>query len=195
MNRLDCRAQRCPAPVIETRKLLLGNPGEAVEVLVADDVARDNVSRLAHTLGYQVTVEAESGGFSLKMQPGKIDGTETTAAKAVSGKTVVFVASDRMGEGDAELGTVLMQNFLLTLTQLAAPPEAVLFVNAGVKLCTNGAETIEALENLACAGIDIASCGLCLEFYELKEQLKVGRITNMLDIVETLSQAERIIRP
>lgn len=195
MKRLDCRDQRCPAPVIETRKQLLENPGETLEVVVADDVARDNVSRLAQTLGYLVTVETENEGFSLKMQPGKKEGSEPTSEKGVSGKTVVFVTSDRMGEGDAELGTVLMKNFLLTLTQLSTPPDSVLFVNAGVKLCIHGAETVEALESLACAGIDIASCGLCLDFYELKEQLAVGRITNMLDIVETLSQAGRIIRP
>lgn len=195
MNKLDCRNQRCPAPVIETRKHLLANPETPLQVLVGDDVARDNIGRLADTLGYRVTVEPSGSGYALELQPAGGNTGSLEKDAGLSGKTVVFVASDRMGDGDDELGGVLMKNFLLTLTQLTTPPDSVLFVNAGVKLAIAGAATLEALESLACAGIDIASCGLCLDYYGLKEQLAVGRVTNMLDIVETLSRAGRVIRP
>ena len=53
----------------------------------------------------------------------------------------------------------------------------------------------EALNALACRGVDIAACGLCLDFYHLKEKLQVGRTTNMLEIAETALQAGRVIRP
>ncbi|NOY12833.1 MAG: sulfurtransferase-like selenium metabolism protein YedF, partial [Deltaproteobacteria bacterium] len=74
-------------------------------------------------------------------------------------------------------------------------PDTILFVNSGVKLVCRGSDALEALNQLACRGVDIASCGLCLDFYRLKDQLEVGRITNMLEIIETQMQADRIIRP
>jgi selenium metabolism protein YedF len=100
-----------------------------------------------------------------------------------------------MGTGDDELGHILLKNFLFTLNELLVPPDAILFINSGVKLTATGSEVIEALEKLACNGVDIAACGLCLEFFGIKDQLKVGRATNMLDIVEQLHQAARVIRP
>jgi len=194
MKTLDCRIQKCPAPVVETRKLILAEPGQPLTVLVGDDTARQNVSRLAASLGYQVSVKDTEGGFALELTPGEAPKVAAEAAPA-QGKTVVYVAADTMGTGSDELGHVLLRNFLFTLNELTTPPDAILFVNGGVKLTTTGSEVIEALEKLACNGVDIASCGLCLEFFGLKEQLQIGRATNMLDIVEQLHQAGRVIRP
>jgi len=194
MKTLDCRIRKCPAPVVETRKLILAEPGQPLTVLVGDDTARQNVSRLAGSLGYQVAVKDTDGGFALELTPGEIPKTTLQAAPS-QGRTVVYVAADTMGTGDDELGRILLKNFLFTLNELLVPPDSILFVNGGVKLTSTGSELIEALEKLACNGVDIASCGLCLEFFGLKEQLKVGRATNMLDIVEQLHQAGRVIRP
>jgi len=193
---LDCRNQQCPGPVIETRKALLAAPGEPLTVLVGDTTARDNVTRLAASQGYEVMVSDgdEAGVYTLTLTPGAAI-PETPPGAAVQGKTVLFVTSDRMGQGDPELGTVLLRNFLLTLAEAAVRPDTILFVNAGVKLAVDGSETLEALNTLACDGVDIAACGLCLEFYGLKEKLAVGRISNMLETVETLHTAGRIIRP
>ncbi len=194
MKILDCRNQQCPAPVVETRKLILAEPGIALTVLVGDDTARQNIARLAASLGYQVTDTEAGGHFSLLLTPGSAP-QATTAPPAAPGRTVVYVGADTMGTGNDELGHILLRNFLYTLNELLVPPDAILFVNSGVKLTSAGSEVIEALEKLACNGVDIASCGLCLEFFGLKEQLKVGRATNMLDIVEQMHQAGRVIRP
>jgi selenium metabolism protein YedF len=193
MKTLDCRLQKCPGPVVETRKQLLAEPDEPLTVLVGDDTARQNVSRLALSLGRQVQAAADAGGFALKITPGAAPAAETAAP--APGKTVVYVASDVMGAGDDDLGHILMKNFLFTLAELTTPPDAILFVNGGVRLTTEGSGVIEPLEKLACNGADIASCGLCLEFYDLKDKLKVGRPTNMLDTVEQLTRAGRVIRP
>lgn len=193
MSTLDCRAHRCPHPVVETRKLILSEPGTPLTILVGDDVARENVSRLAASQGYGVESQEIEGGFSLDLIPGA-GKKEKKSEQTVKGKTVVFIASDEMGHGETELGRVLMKNFLFTLTE-TTPPDTVLFVNAGVKLAASGSEVLEALDNLACQGVDIAACGLCLEYYGLKENLAVGRATNMLEIVETLQSAGRTIRP
>ncbi|MCP3177104.1 MAG: sulfurtransferase-like selenium metabolism protein YedF [Desulfuromonadales bacterium] len=194
MDTLDCRGKKCPQPVIETRKVLLANPAASQRVLVSDETARQNVSRLAESLGRSVIATATEGGFALEITAGAIQ-EAATSEPAVHGKTVVFVSSDKMGSGDDELGHILMKNFIFTLLEINPVPDALYFVNAGVKLTTKGSDVLEALARLADRGADIASCGLCLEFFDLKESLAVGRATNMLDTVETLSKAGRIIRP
>ncbi|MBE0599334.1 MAG: sulfurtransferase-like selenium metabolism protein YedF [Desulfuromonadales bacterium] len=194
MEILDCRAFQCPHPVVEVRKHLLAHPGQPLKVLVADEIARENVTRLAENQGYQVSENSSEGGYALELTPA---GETVTLAPElpVSGKTVVFVASDAMGNGSDELGRLLMKNFLFTLTELVSPPDILLFVNAGVKLTSAGSDALEALEKLACLGADIASCGLCLDYFHLKDQLAIGRVSNMLAIAETLRQAGRTIRP
>lgn len=193
MKILDCREHKCPHPVVEARKVLLAEPGVPLTVLVGDEAARENVSRLASRQGYQVLVERAEGGFALKLSPG--ERPVEAAGPSVQGKTVAFISSDAMGNGSDELGRILLKNFLFTLTELETIPDVFLFVNAGVKLTTEGSEALEALEKLACMGSDIASCGLCLDYYHLKEKLSAGRVTNMLDIAETMQKAGRIIRP
>ncbi|BCR04012.1 selenium metabolism protein YedF [Desulfuromonas versatilis] len=194
MTTLDCRAHKCPHPVVETRKLLLASPGTPLTVLVGDETARENVSRLARSQGYQVEATPSEGGFTLQLSPGTAPAS-TVADAPAAGKTVAFITADTLGDGNEELGRILMKNFIFTLAELDAPPDTLLFANAGVKLTTEGSEVLEALEKIACMGSDIASCGLCLEFYQLKDKLAAGRATNMLDIVETLQKAGRVIRP
>jgi selenium metabolism protein YedF len=179
--------------VVETRKLLLAEPGAPLTVLVGDATGRENISRLAASQGYSVRVTTTEGGFALELTPG--EKPAEAAGPAVQGKTVAFIAADAMGSGSDELGRILLKNFLFTLTELETVPDVLLFVNAGVKLTTAGSEALEALEKLACMGADIASCGLCLDYYHLKDKLAVGRVTNMLDIAETLQKAGRTIRP
>ncbi|MHB1399322.1 MAG: sulfurtransferase-like selenium metabolism protein YedF [Trichloromonadaceae bacterium] len=194
MKILDCRGQVCPYPVVQARKLLLAEPGIPVEILVGDDIARDNITRLATTQGYQIAVAPTEGGFALSLTP-SATAAATTTAPAFHGKSVLFLTADTLGQGNDELGRLLLKNYLFTLTELAAAPDVILLVNAGVRLACSGSEVREALDQLACLGSDIASCGLCLDFYHLKDQLQVGRVTNMLDIADTLHKAGRIIRP
>ena len=193
MKQIDCRNWQCPQPVIEVRKSMLADPQQALEVLLADEAAYQNVSRLAQTSGYIIEEKSGDGFTSLTLKPGEAE--QTADKPQVSGQTVLFCASELMGDGDEELGRLLLKNFLITLLDTTEVPDCIYFVNSGVKLACAGAETVEVLEKLACRGIDIASCGLCLEYYHLKEDLQVGRITNMLEIAEAQLNAGRIIRP
>ncbi len=200
MIKLDYSQHQCPYPVVETRKQILANPGQRLEVLVGDTAGRDNVSRLATKMGYQTTVEAIGNNYQLQLIP--TDGHEkastpgkTEAPEEIPGKTVVYCGSDQMGNGDVEFGRILMRNFLITLLELDPLPDIILFVNSGIDLTTEGSEVLEALETLVSRGVDIASCGLCLDFYQKKEQLQVGRVTNMLEMAEVQCQAGRLISP
>ena len=191
MNSIDCRNWLCPKPVIEVRKILLAAPQAPLCVLVEDAVARQNLQRLAATLGWKVEESSSAGSAALEFIPA----TAAVPAATAGGTTVVLVAAATMGRGDDELGRILLRNFLLTLAELEIPPATIYFINDGVKLTVAGADTVEILQKLADLGIDLAACGLCLDFFKLREKLAVGRITNMLDIVQGMTNAGSVLRP
>lgn len=199
MIKLDYSKHQCPYPVVETRKQMLSNPGQLLEVLVGDQAGRDNVSRLATKMNYQTSVKTTENGFQLILSPDEQMETKTQeqpqSTTAISGKTVIYCGSDRMGDGDDEFGRVLMRNFLTTLLEMDPLPDIILFVNSGINLTTTGSNILEALKTLDSRGVDIASCGLCLDFYQKKEQLQVGRTTNMFEMAEVQCHAGRVICP
>jgi len=110
-------------------------------------------------------------------------------------KTIVYVASETMGRGDDELGAVLIAVFLDTLSQLKGKLTHVLFVNAGVKLVVDDSPVLDQLRQLQDIGVELLVCGTCLNHFAIKDRMAVGTVSNMVAIVETLSQAERVIRP
>jgi len=200
MIKLDYSEHQCPYPVVETRKQILANPGQPLEVLVGDQAGRDNVSRLAAKMNYQASAEASGSNFRLTLTPANgekapIMQNEQATVTATTGKTVIYCGSDRMGNGDDEFGRVLMRNFLTTLLEMDPLPDIILFVNSGIDLTTKGSHVLEALQTLESRGVDIASCGLCLDFYQKKELLQVGRTTNMYEMVDLQCNAGRIITP
>jgi len=193
MKKMDLRAHQCPYPVVQTRKEMLDNPGTSFSVLVGDETARDNVSRLAKSMGYVIDIDDAEGGYALGLTPAGDRATQSGVQPA-SGPTIAFLTSDAMGSGNDELGRLLMKNYLFTLTEMETVPDKMLLVNAAVRLACEGSDALEALEKIACMGTDVAACGLCLEFYKLKEKLAIGRTTNMLEIAESLQSSGRIIR-
>jgi selenium metabolism protein YedF len=197
---------QCPKPVLETRKYLLDNPGVGAVVLVGDDIAQANVTRLATKEGYEVSSEAADDHIrlTLTLQEGlecqvpAVENQSATADTTPNQKTsshIAYISSNCMGSGSDELGEVLMRNFIFTLGEVTPLPRKILFVNSGVKLTCNGSQVLEALQNLEQQGVQIFSCGLCLEFFDLKEQLKVGAVSNMLETIEAMTEADKIIQP
>ena len=115
-------------------------------------------------------------------------------AMPAHGPVVVAVGSAEMGNGDPKLGRILMKSFLYSLTQLEELPQTVLFFNGGVRMTTEGSESIEDLKALESQGVEILSCGTCLDFYGLKDQLLVGGITNMYVIAQTMADAGNVVK-
>ena len=109
--------------------------------------------------------------------------------------TVVYVASEGMGCGDEELGTELMSKFLDTASQFKDRISHLIFVNAGAKLVVDGSPVLEQLRHLDNVGVEILACGTCLNYFGITEMLAFGRVSNMVEIVEILSNAGRVLRP
>lgn len=196
MLTIDCRGQACPAPVIATKRALETSPS-GVCVLLDDGAPRENVTRFAQTRGLTVTETPDGQGWALQISgTGNVAVTApaSSCTAAITGERILLITSDRLGDGDNELGCLLMRNFLHTLLETAQRPDRILFLNSGVLLTVHGAQTIEALTALAAQGVDLASCGVCLDFYQKKDQLAVGRVTNMFSTAEQLLDAGSVIR-
>jgi selenium metabolism protein YedF len=193
MKTLDLRTLQCPHPVIQSRKALLDKPGIDLTVMVGDETARENLCRLADSLNYTAAVTPDGDAFRIVLTPGgdPQDQKERPAAK----RNVIFITSETMGDGDDELGRLLLKNYLITLTEMSDLPEAIFLVNAGVKLVCEGSELLEVFDKIGCLGVDIAACGLCLEFYHLSQKQAAGRTTNMVEIATALQSADGVIRP
>ena len=185
---IDARGLACPQPVVLTKQALEHCTSE-LTVMVDNPTARDNVTRFAGSQGCAVEVREEDYGFRLEITPGVCE-----AVLSGSGGEYVFVLSaDFMGKVDNQLGHVLIKAFLNTLTDRDDAPSRLILFNTGVALACGEAETIEALKRLESRGVTILACGTCLDFLGLKESLKVGTVSNMYEIVDTLTGAERCI--
>ena len=106
-----------------------------------------------------------------------------------------MLSSETMGEGSEELGRLLMKGFIYALSQQEILPETVLLYNGGAKLSCEGAETLDDMKNLEALGVEILTCGTCLNFYGLTDKLSVGKITDMYTICEKLTEADKVVRP
>jgi selenium metabolism protein YedF len=196
MKTIDCRDQACPAPVIATKKAL-EESAEGICVLVDDGAPRENVRRFARNRGYRVTETAEGTIWRLSLDKKTIDGTVTPDPQSTlpaTGDRVLLITSNILGEDSNGLGWLLMRNFLFTLLETDTVPQRILLLNRGVLLAVHGEETVEALKRLEDHGVEIFSCGICLEHFKKKEQLAVGLVTNMFSTAEQLLAAASVIK-
>lgn len=201
MIKVDARGDQCPIPVVKTKRAMqeLGGPGE-VEVLVDNETAVQNVTKMAQNSGAKVSSE-KLGDKEFKVSITQDKAVEGVGAEDIActpdrrDNTVVVIASDRMGEGNDELGKVLIKGFIFAVTQLDTLPRTMLFYNGGATLTTEGSDSLEDLKNLEAQGVEILTCGTCLNYYNLSDKLQVGSVTNMYSIVEKMAGASKIIRP
>ena len=195
----------CPIPVVKTKKAIeaLTQP-DTVETLVDNEVAVENLKKMAVQKGYSCdSSKLDDGSYSVKLTIEALN-TETLSdtdealqytCRPAADNRVVVIRSSYMGEGSEELGSVLIKGFIYALSQQDNPPETMLFYNGGATLTTEDSDSLEDLKSLEAQGVEIMTCGTCLDYYGLKDKLAVGTVTNMYSIVETMAKAGRIVRP
>jgi len=191
MSVVDCRGLACPEPVMTTKKALDQVQEGKLIVIVNNAVSCNNVERFALSQGCTVEVEKKGDEYHLhilKVKSKKI-------SEGAGEKTVVYVNSRFLGVGEDTLGTLLMRTFFKTLAESERRLYRIVFINSGVQLTSEGSEILESLRALSERGVEILSCGTCLDFYGLKGKVRAGIVSNMYDIVKTLTEADRLIRP
>lgn len=188
MDNIDARGLKCPQPVILTKRALEEITSGEILTIVDNVTARENLARLALNLNCQHEVEEKEGCYYVKIKK-----AGESVKKEVNDDFIIVITTDKLGAGDAELGRMLMKAYTYTLNETKPYPKAIIFINSGVKLVTEGADTLENLQKLQEKGIEIISCGTCLDFYQIKDELKVGIVGNMYTIVEYMHTSAKVI--
>ncbi len=200
MNIIDARKLNCPQPLILTKNALEAGENE-ITVLLDNDTAKQNVLKYCNKMGHKSEVSEQNGDISIKITKTSSEAceiyevSEETETVSKTGKEVkgYLIGTNVLGSGSEDLGKLLMKGFIYTMTQIKPYPDFIIFLNSGVKLSSEGSDSIEDLKQLLQAGTRIVSCGTCLDFYQLKEKLVVGEITNMYDIVEAISASDNVV--
>ena len=191
MKVVDARKKACPQPVIMTKKEA-DEGAEEITVIVDNDTAKLNVKKFGTQLNYTVTAEDKEDGIYLLLKKNAKEESETVA-KIKNEALGYLITTDKLGKGSDDLGRILMKSFLFTLSETKPYPAFLVFLNSGVKLTTEGSESIDDLMKLKEGGVEIVSCGTCLDFFEIKSKLRVGFVSNMYDIVDKISNSTNTI--
>lgn len=190
--KIDCSGLACPEPVLKTKKALETLPNDSILEIVVDNVAsRENVLRFAQNSGYDARAEELQGGKSLiTVVKGFACAVVALSKEEAFLDKTLFLKSDKVGEG--ELGAKLIVGFLKSTLELPKLPKRIVCVNTAVHLTTadETSPVIEILKNLEAKGVEIYSCGVCLEFYGVSDRLKVGKIGNAYGTIEMLFGGE-----
>ncbi|EIC96716.1 selenium metabolism protein YedF [Lachnoanaerobaculum saburreum F0468] len=206
MIKVNALGDACPIPVVKTKNAIreLGSGG-VVEVSVDNEIAVQNLNKMAKQKNYEFSYEKKSDTeYIVTVGINSDSKTDTNTVSKISGtqkdeislkETVVVIDSDKMGDGDEEFSKTLLKGFIYALSSQDIPPAKIIFYNTGVKMTTKGSESIEDLKVLANAGAKIYSCGACLNNYGLTEKLLIGEVTNMYDIAGYLLNADLVVRP
>ncbi len=205
---VDALGDTCPIPVVKTKNAIKElNGSGTVETLVDNEITVQNLTKMARQKGYGIRSEKltpnrykvtlEIGEPSTEPEENRED--EVCLSTRISGgerkSIVAAIASSKMGEGSEELGAVLMKGFLYALSQQETLPKTVIFYNGGAALTCEESPALEDLKSLESRGVEILTCGTCLNFYGLSDKLKVGEITNMYVIAEKMTNADLLVKP
>ena len=198
---IDARGLPCPQPVIKTKEAIEQNKGESLLVIINSAESRDNVERFLKHSGVEIEkIEQKESDFYIHtkvfsgtLRPAAVSETVSCSPQSAGAGTTIFINKDRIGHGSDELGTNLMKAFIATIKDLSVQPKTICFMNSGVKLTVKGAESLPYLKELQEKGVGLLVCGTCLNYFNLKEQLGTGRISNMYDIAETMLKSSKVI--
>ena len=216
IRQIDARGKTCPLPVIEAKKALeAAEEGTRIEVLVDNEIAVQNLKKMAVQKKYPaVSSKVREGCYLVEITKtgeaketkvsGEANSDETSVRKEEpencgcseqEGDLVIVISSDEMGKGDPALGKVLMKGFVYALTEQQRRPDTVILYNSGARLSCQGSDSLEDLRTLQEQGTEILTCGTCLNHYGLTDALGVGSVTNMYQIAELLTEAQKVVKP
>ena len=202
----DARGMACPLPVVNAKKASeeMTNGG-TLTVLVDNEIAVQNLTKFGNSKGFTASSEKKADkDFAVTFQIPENGAAPATAAESAAPTCapdskkhglIAVLSANTMGNGEEQLGKLLMKSFIFALTKQDQLPETILCYNSGAYLTCEGSDSLEDLKSLEAEGVKILTCGTCLDFYNLKEKLAVGGVTNMYEIIEIMENAGTIVRP
>lgn len=199
--KVDARGMACPLPVVNTKKTIENMKEDGVVyVYVDNEIAVQNLLKFAKQKGFEAQGNKKADNdYEVIIKVGEVviekeEVIECELDTRHKGMCVVL-SSNCMGVGEEKLGKALMKAFVFALTKQDQLPEKIVCYNSGVYLTCEGSDALEDLKSLEAAGVEILTCGTCLDFYGIKDKLAVGNVTNMYEIVEVMELSGKIIKP
>jgi selenium metabolism protein YedF len=204
MRIVNTKGQLCPAPLIATKKALKETAeGESFVVLTDNKTSFNNLSRFLRDNKSDFQVSESDGVWTLTVTKENGDRVETKVEDYCTpvishfekGNYVVAITSDKMGDGDVELGQLLISNFIKALKDLDKLPQHIVFYNKGVTLVVKDSPVIEHIKDLEKMGVEIHLCATCVNYYKIENNVETGTLSNMYSIAEIMASAGNIVRP
>lgn len=202
---IDARGLSCPLPVINAKKAASEMEGGGiVNIIVDNEIAVQNLRKFSVQKGFGVSDRYdEAEGYEVTItvpgshskEAGEMTVPDEPGFDTIKKGLVVVLSSDKMGEGDEKLGAALMNGFVFALTKQDRLPETIICYNGGAHLTCDGSDTLEDMKAMEAAGVNILTCGTCLDFYGIKDRLAAGSVTNMYEITEIMENAEHMVKP
>ncbi|EGL38824.1 selenium metabolism protein YedF [Parvimonas sp. oral taxon 110 str. F0139] len=197
MKEVNAKGLACPQPLILTKKAVENSEEKDFLVIVDNDTAVKNLEKFAKSSNLNFRFEKKSDNefnvFVSKNSETNLQEPTAFCSAEASSDTVIAISKDFMGNGSEELGKILIKGFVYTSSEYEKLPKTMVFFNSGVKLTCEDSPCIDDLQKLQDKGVEIISCGTCLDYFGLKEKLLVGEISNMYTIYETLFNAGKVI--
>ena len=200
MKTLDTRGEKCPVPLIKLKEALMDlNPGEEIVVETDNPTSLKNLLSYLKDQGVEPEVSSAGAVFTLHVSVPEKDLSKVNPAAYCSSDLpanyVVCIKGELMGDGDPELGKVLMDTFVDNLKLQEQLPSHVVLYNGGVKLAMKSSTVCSSLAELEELGTRIMLCGTCIDHYGIQLDIGVGMISNMVVITETLAAAGHVVTP
>lgn len=204
MRITDTRGQLCPAPIIAAKKTLRETAaGETFIILTDNRTSFNNLSKFLKDNNTSFSSEEKDGTWTITVKKLADSDKETKAEDYCApevphfqkGDYIIVISSDRMGEGDSELGQLLIGNFIKAVKDLDMLPDKMLFYNRGVTLVTKTSPHIDHLRDLEKMGVQLMLCGTCVDHYKIREETGAGTISNMFTLAEVMASAGKIVKP
>ncbi|WP_373897221.1 sulfurtransferase-like selenium metabolism protein YedF [Haloimpatiens sp. FM7315] len=191
-NIIDCKGLNCPMPVVNTKKYFDSIESGEATTIVDNEVAKNNVLKFAQSNGFVGKAEEKEGLYYITIA--KEAKCSVADSKNEAKKFTIAIMNNKLGHGDDELSSVLIKSYMFALSEAGVIPTDLIFVNSGVKLTVEDSEVLDSLKKLQEKGVKIQVCGTCLDFYNLKDKLAIGEISNMYSIVETMNTSDKVIK-
>ncbi len=203
MKSIDVRGKVCPEPLIITKRAIReSQPSDTFEIVLDNDIATCNLEGLLNEMKISFR-RVDEGGisklyFSVEGEPPTLDSVVEECAilapKVANGGYIVVISSCSMGSED-ELGLILMRGFINSLAEQDTLPTKIVLYNSGVKICVEGTDTAKTLTELTAKGVEVVMCGVCIDYFGVRESLATGRISNMYEITNLQRTANHIVYP
>jgi selenium metabolism protein YedF len=191
-NIIDCKGLQCPIPVVKTKKYFDSIESGESTIIVDNLVAKNNIVKLSSGSGYKSIVEEKEKLYFIKITKEKCEVIDIEIKEKK--KLTLLLSSDKLGVGDDKLGDILMKSYIFALSEADTIPDDLIFINGGVKLTSKSSPVLGSLKKLIERGTNILVCGVCLDFYNLQDELSVGEISNMYTIVQLMNNADKTIK-